>query len=176
MRLFEIATIGSIMYKGVDPNPAVIPDNAFDLRTEELKGHIQGWKDLYDKLPDKEAVYAKQTEYKIKEMEQELADFYEIGELPFTFYAAKDREHAEFFQAQFPDGVIDEVKLTAKNLATVEDLRAVGFKGKQTVSHLTPMMVHKLKKAGFDGATGNIDNVQAGEEVVVFSPEQVQRV
>ena len=43
---------------------------------------------------------------------------------------------------------------------------------KQSISHLTPMMVHKLKKAGFDGATGTIDQ-RNGVEVVVFSPQQV---
>ena len=50
------------------------------------------------------------------------------------------------------------------------------FFTKRTVSHLTPMMVHRLKKAGFDGATGSIDNIPGGEEVVVFSPEQVKRI
>lgn len=176
MRLHEIAMTGDRYFKGVPKKLDVVPDNAFDLRIEELKGHIEGWKDLYNKLPDKDAVYAEQTAYRIKDMEQELLDYEEIGELPFTFYAAKDREHAEYFQAQFEDGVIDEVEITAKNIATVKDLHSLGFSMKRTVSHLTPIMIHKLKKAGFDAAAGPIDNIAGGDEIVVFSPEQVKRV
>ncbi len=174
MRLFEIVAADDIMYKGRAATPDKYDHYSFDTRISELKQAIVDWQKIYDKLPDKDTAYAHQTEYRINNFKQELADFDEIGELPFTFYAAKDREHAEYFRGQFEGGVIDEVRLTAKNLATVEDLRALGF-GKQTVSHLTPIQIHKLKKAGFDGATGTIDNV-GGEEVVVFSPEQVQRV
>ena len=173
MRLFEIAMTGDTMYKGQSTSPDVIPNNAFDLRTEELKGHIKGWEAIYAKLPDKDEVYASQLEYRIQNMKQELADFEEIGELPFTFYAARDEDDAQFFSDQFEDGEVKRVKISAKNVATVKDLKALGFTGKQTVSHLTPIMVHKLKKAGFDGATGIIDRLH-GDEVVVFSPGQVK--
>lgn len=173
MRLFEVAMTGDTMYKGLSATTDMIPDNAFDLRTEELKGHIKGWKELYNKLPDKDAVYAHQTEYRIKDMEEELRDFEEIGEIPFTFYAARDEDDAQFFSDQFEDGEVKQVKISAKNVATVNDLRALGFTTKRTISHLTPMMVHKLKKAGFDAATGIIDMLH-GDEVVVFSPEQVK--
>lgn len=172
MRLFELTITDQPMYKGQSKNPDIVPDDAYEIRTKELRGHIGDWKKMYDKLPDKTTPYAYQTEYKIKGMEQELADFDEIKEIPFTFYAAYDKENAEFFSDQFEDGEVREVKITAKNVATVDDLRALGFNTKQTVSHLTPMMVHKLKKAGFDGATGIIDRLN-GDEVVVFSPEQV---
>ena len=175
MRLHEIAMVDAPHYKGQSQNPEIVPDNAWELRTEELVGHIKGWQKLYDKLPDKTTAYAYQVEHRIKDMIQELKDFDEIGEIPFTFYAAKERSDAEFFSDQFTDGEVHEVKLTAKNVATVDDLKAVGFEHKQTVSHLTPMMVHKLKAAGFDGATGIIDRLH-GDEVVVFSPEQVELV
>ena len=172
MRLFELTVTDQPMYKGGPKTPDVIPDNAFDMRTDELRDNIRGWQELYDKLPDKEAPYAYQVKFRIEGMEQELADFEEIGELPFTFYAAYDKDNAHYFSDQFKDGEVREVRVTAKNVATVEDLRALGFP-KHTVSHLTPIMVHKLKKAGFDGATGIIDNLH-GDEVVVFSPEQVK--
>ena len=103
MRLFKVAMAGDTMYKGQSANPDVIPDNAFDLRTEELKGHIEGWKEIYNKLPDKDEVYAHQTAYRIKDMEQELADFEAIGEIPFTFYAARDEGDAQFFSDQFAE-------------------------------------------------------------------------
>lgn len=173
MRLLEVAMSGDTMYKGQSASPDVIPDNAFDLRIEELKGHIKDWEAIYAKLPDKSEVYASQLEYRIQNMKQELADFEEIGELPFTFYAAKDKDDAQFFSDQFEDGEVRQVKISAKNVATVEDLKTLGFAGKQTISHLTPMMVHKLKKAGFDAATGIIDRLH-GDEVVVFSPGQVK--
>jgi len=160
------------MYKGQSKNPEIVPDNAFDLRTEEQRKNIEGWQKIYDNLPDKETPYAYQVKFRIEGMQQELADFEEIGELPFTFYAAYDKDNAHYFSDQFKDGEVREVRVTAKNVATVEDLRALGFP-KHTVSHLTPIMVHKLKKAGFDGATGIIDNL-SGHEVVVFSPEQVK--
>lgn len=175
MRLYELTIADAPHYKGRSKNPEIVPDNAWELRTEELKGHIKGWKDLHDKLPDKSTGYAYQVEYRIKDMEQELADLEEINEIPFTFYAAKEYSDAEFFSDQFTDGEVHEVKITAKNVATVDDLRALGFPHKQTVSHLTPMMIHKLKKAGFDAATGTIDRLN-GIEVVVFSPEQVKQV
>jgi len=175
MRLFELTVTDQPMYKGMSKNPEIVPDDAWEQRTAELKGHIADWQRAYDKLPDKETPYAYQTKYKIDNMKQELADFDEIGEIPFTFYAAYDKENAEFFSDQFEDGEVHEVRVTAKNVATVDDLRALGFNTKQTVSHLTPMMVHKLKKAGFDGATGIIDRLN-GDEVVVFSPEQVKIV
>lgn len=169
MRLFEIAMTGDTLYKSQSSTPRASSDDAYsyEATTKELRNFIKQWKkfrnnDEYDVM-------------KIADMERELADLEEIGEIPFTFYAAKERDGAEYFQTQFENGVMIEVKIFAKNLATVEDLRALGFIGKQTVSHLTPIMIHKLKKAGFDGATGYIDNV-GGEEVVVFSPEQVERV
>ena len=160
-------------YKGQSQNPEIVPDDAWELRTEELKGHIAAWKKMYDNLPDKETAYAYQTAFSIENMEQELKDFDEIGEIPFTFYAAVNKSDATFFSDQFTDGEVREVKISAKNVATVDDLKAVGYKHKQTVSHLTPMMVHKLKAAGFDAATGIIDRLN-GDEVVVFSREQVK--
>ena len=172
MRLAEIAMTGEPHFKGQPRSQEIVPSNAFELRTEEQRENIAGWQKIYDNLPDKEAPYAYQVKFRIEGMQQELADFDEIGELPFTFYAARDSDDARFFSDQFPDGDVDEVKLTAKNLATVKDLRALGFSTKQSISHLTPMMVHKLKKAGFDGATGTIDQ-RNGVEVVVFSPQQV---
>lgn len=173
MRLFELTMTDQPMYKGMSKNPDVVPDDAYEQRTAQLKGHIADWQKVYDKLPDKDTAYAHQVDYRINDMKQELADFEEIGEIPFTFYAAYDKENAEFFSDQFTDGEVHEVKITANNVATVDDLRALGFSGKQTVSHLTPIMVHKLKQAGFDAATGIIDQLH-GDEVVVFSPEQVK--
>lgn len=174
MRLFEVAIVDEPLYKGQDKTPDVIPDNAFEIRTQELRNHIKGWWKAYKKMPKGEPGTA-HTEQTIKDMEQELADFEEIGEIPFTFYAARDEDDAQFFSDQFEDGEVKQVKLSAKNVATVDDLRAVGFTTKQTVSHLTPMMIHKLKQAGFDAATGLIDRLR-GDEVVVFSPEQVRVV
>lgn len=166
MRLLEIAMTGDTMYKAQAASPDVIPKNAYELRTDELRYNIKLWKKHRHQTPYDQTM--------IQKMENELRDFEEIKEIPFTFYAAKERDGAEYFQAQFKDGVVDEVKIYAKNLATVKDLNSLGYM-KQSVSHLTPMMVHKLKKAGFDGATGYIDNV-GGTEVVVFSPKQVKRV
>ena len=151
-------------YKGQDKVPEVIPDDAFDLRTKELAGHLAAWKKIPNPSPYDEMM--------IQNMERELAEFEEIGEVPFTFYAAQDRSDAEFFSDQFKDGEVREVRVTAKNLATPKDLHELGFL-KSSVSHLQPMMIHKLKKAGFDGATGIIDRLN-GTEVVVFSREQVK--
>lgn len=174
MRLHEISMVDAPHYKGQSQNPETVPDDAFELRIKDQKENIEGWQKIYDKLPDKEAPYAYQVKFRIEGMQQELADFEEIGELPFTFYAAVDRDTARFFSDQFVDGEVKEVRITAKNLATDADLRALGFP-KRTVSHITPMMVYKLKKAGFDGATGIIDLPHAGgDEVVVFSREQVK--
>ncbi len=174
MRLFEVAMIDEPLFKGQAQKSEVIPDNAFDIRIAELKQHIQEWKKILAKMPAGKPD-TMQTEYKIKDMEQELYDFEKIGEIPFTFYAARDKNDAQFFSDQFEDGEVDEVKINAKNLASVNDLRNLGFTTKQSVSHLTPMMIHKLKRAGFDGATGTIDR-RHGIEVVVFSPEQVKRI
>ena len=160
-------------FKGMPASQDIVPPNAFEIRTNELKDHIAGWQKIYDKLPDKDTPYAHQVQFRIDDMKQELKDFDEIGELPFTFYAAKDSDDAQYFSDQFPDGKVHPVKITARNLATVEDLRSLGFSGKQSVSHLTPMMVHRLKKHGFDGAIGTIDQ-RNGEEVVVFSPQQIK--
>jgi len=160
-------------FKGMPASQEIVPPNAFEIRTNELRDNIKGWEKVYDKLPDKDTPYAHQVQFRIENMKQELADFEEIGELPFTFYAAKEASDAQYFSDQFPDGKVHPVKLTAKNLATVEDLNALGFSSKRTVSHLTPMMIHRLKKHGFDGAIGPIDQL-GGEEVVVFSPQQVK--
>ena len=174
MRLHEISMVDAPHYKGQSQNPETVPDNAFELRIADQKKNIDGWQKIYDKLPDKEEPYAYQVKFRIEDMERELADLEEIGELPFTFYAAVNRDTAEWFSDQFVDGEVREVRVTAKNLATDADLRALGFP-KRTVSHITPIMVHKLKKAGFDGATGIIDLPHAGgDEVVVFSREQVK--
>lgn len=174
MRLFEVAMIDEPLFKGQPRTPEVIPDNAFDIRIAELKKNIQGWKKIITKMPAGKPGTI-HTEHIIKNMEQDLRDFEEIGELPFTFYAARDKGDAQFFSDQFEDGGVDEVKISAKNLASVNDLRNLGFTTKQSISHLTPMMVHKLKQAGFDGAMGTIDRLH-GIEVVVFSPEQVKRI
>jgi len=173
MRLAEIAMVDAPHYKGQSKNPEIVPDNAWEIRTAELKEIIKNWQKVYSKLPDKDSPYAHQTQFRIDNYIQELKDFDEIGEIPFTFYAAVDKSDATFFSDQFTDGEVREVRVSAKNVATVNDLKAVGYKHKQTVSHLTPMMVHKLKTAGFDGATGIIDRLN-GDEVVVFSPEQVK--
>ena len=169
MRLFEIAMTGDTLYKAQSASWDEGASDVYDYETRirELKHNIKAWKKTRYLTPY-------DTNF-IANMENELRELEEIGEVPFTFYAAKERDGAEYFQAQFENGVVDEVKIFAKNLATVKDLQALGFKGKQTVSHLTPIMIHKLKKAGFDGATGHIDNV-GGAEVVVFSPKQVERV
>lgn len=173
MRLFEIAITDEPLYKGQSQNPETIPDNVWEIRVAELKEIIKNWQKVYSKLPDKESAYAYQVQYRIDGLKQDLADLEEIGEMPFTFYAARDKDDATFFSDQFEDGEVREVRLSAKNVATVNDLRALGFKHKQTVSHLTPIMIHKLKQAGFDAATGIIDRLH-GDEVVVFSPEQVK--
>lgn len=174
MRLHEISMVDAPHFKGQSQNPETVPDNVWEIRVAELKDIIKGWQSVYGKLPDKESPYAYQVDYRIDGLKRDLADLEEIGEMPFTFYAAVDRETAQFFSDQFPDGEVREVKVTAKNLATDADLRALGFP-KKTVSHITPIMVHKLKKAGFDGATGLIDLPYAGgDEVVVFSREQVK--
>lgn len=166
MRLFEISMVDAPHYKGQSQTPDVIPDDAFDIRTKELAGHLADWKKIPNPSPYDEMM--------IQKMENELSEFGEIGEIPFTFYAAENRDTAQFFSDQFKDGEVRQVKVSAKNLATDADLRALGFP-KRTVSHLTPMMVHKLKAAGFDGATGIIDMpFSSGQEVVVFSPEQVK--
>jgi len=169
MRLFEIAMAGDTLYKAQSAEwEAGAEDTySYEKRINELKHNIQAWKKTRFQTPYDQMM--------IEKMEDELRELEEIGEIPFTFYAAKDRDGAEYFKSQFSDGKVGEVKIYAKKLATVDDLRAVGFPEKRTVSHLTPMMIHKLKKAGFDGATGHIDNV-GGDEVVVFSPEQVKRV
>ena len=167
MRLYEIAISGDTYYKAQSSTPEPHDKTWYDykLQVSDLKKNIAGWKKnrnetLYDKMM-------------IQKLEDKLSELEEIGEIPFTFYAAKDPEYAEYFQGQFENGEVVNVKLYAKNVATVDDLRALGFPEKRTVSHLTPMMVHKLKKAGFDAATGYIDNV-GGTEVVVFSPKQVK--
>ena len=178
MKLNEVAVTGQKMYKGRSASPDHVPDNAYDLRVSELENHIEGWKASAKRRPDD--LYIKQ---KIEDLENELDDLKSIGELPFTFYAAKDKDDAHFFSDQFPDGVVDEVKIYANNLATVDDVNAlrdengkrVSNRHRRTVSHLTAKEVHYLKKAGFDGATGYIDQ-RNGIEVVVFSPEQVKRV
>lgn len=169
MRLYEVAMTGDTLYKAQSPSWEAGADDTYnyEARIKELRYNIGAWKktrnnDAYDAMM-------------IGKMEDELGELEEIGEIPFTFYAAKEREGAEYFKSQFTDGEVGEVKIYAKNLATVEDLNSLGFSGKRTVSHLTPIMIHRLKKHGFDGATGYIDNV-GGEEVVVFSPEQVKRV
>ena len=164
MRLHEIAMVDAPHYKGQSKTPEVYDDDAFDIRTNELRSHLAAW----GKIPNP----SEYDKYMIQNMERELAEFEEIGELPFTFYAAQDRDDAEFFSDQFSDGEVREVRVTAKNLATSKDLHDLGFL-KTSVSHLQPMMIHKLKKAGFDGATGTIDRLN-GTEVVVFSPEQVK--
>ena len=50
-------------YKGMPASQEIVPPNAFEIRTNELKDHIAGWQKIYDKLPDKDTPYAHQVQF-----------------------------------------------------------------------------------------------------------------
>ena len=79
MRLYEIAMTDAPYFKGMPASQEVVPPNAFEIRTDELRDNIKGWEKIYDKLPDKSAPYAQQVQFRIDNMKQELKDFEEIG-------------------------------------------------------------------------------------------------
>jgi hypothetical protein len=171
------------MFKGQAATDKIIDESAnYSEAVSSLEDHLASWKKSL-KYEAKGSAGEFDTKVRIENMEQDLKALKESGEIPFTYYAAKNKESAEYFSNQAEEGVVKEVEITSKNLATVKDV--IGLKNEKgqrlnpnrrtSISHLQVAEVVALKKAGFDGATGAIDNV-GGTETVVFSPEQVSVV
>jgi len=172
------------MFKGAPPTTKVVDDSMplFDDVLREKRIHLKGWKEqLKNTDPDTASHF--DTSIRVERMEREIAALEDAGELPFTFYAAKDKGGAQYFADQFEGGAVRRVDVESSNLATVEDVMALKDADghplnpyrRGTVSHLNAEEIVALKKAGFDGAVGPIDNLaSAGDEVVVFSPDQVK--
>ena len=174
-----------MLFKGTDPTAKVV-DDTFPLYEDLLQRQrvlIKGWKKQLEHTEPNTASHFDDS-MRVDRMEKELAALEEAGEIPFTFYAARDDTAAQYFADQFKDGVVRRVDVEATNLATVDDVRGLKDKNglplnpnrRGTISHLNTQEVVALKKAGFDGAAGPIDNIPQGDEVVVFSPEQVKFV
>ena len=167
--------------------------------TQELRGQALAWRNnqrVAEEAGDEYAAFSS-AQYADR-IEKNLAAIEEAGEVPFTFYAAEDKDKAIYFAEQFAEPATDltpaqvnlrnrwldsesgyvipevmAVEIDSKKVATVEDLqRVTGRPGRQTVSHLQPWEVLALKKEGFDAATGNIDRV-GGDELVSFDPNNI---
>jgi len=173
---FKVAATIFPMFKGQARGSRLIDaTEGFTERLSEAKGFLFDWEKVLQKTPDDLIV-----KDRVAQMRIEIDALEEAGENPFTFYAAKDDQGAQFFADQFSNGVVEKVDLNANNLASLEDVMALkGKDGKRlnpdrlsSVSHLNVAEVVALKKAGFDGAIGEIDRV-GGTEIVVFSPDQV---
>lgn len=182
-------------------NKVIDPKNAdFEGVTQELRGQALAWRNnqrVAEEAGDEYAAFSS-AQY-AERIEKNLAAIEEAGEVPFTFYAAEDKDKAIYFAEQFAEPATDlspaevglrnrwldssdsgyvipqvmAVEIDSKKVATVEDLqRVTGNPHRQTVSHLQPWEVLALKKEGFDAATGPIDRV-GGDELVSFDPNNI---